>query len=126
MINTPYSPSAFPEEFSRILAEAAMQLPAMTRPQDMNFLEIALADVIDIFWSNYIANLSADAKTAYSAAEDEETGTALYEWQKTYANFREDPAAEKLGAQVLADIAEKLPAALKEEYENFSEVDAIV
>lgn len=101
-----------------------MNLPPMTRPQDTAFLELALADVIDMFWANYISHLSPEAQSAYSDAEDEETGDALYEWNKVYANFREEPEAEKLGAQVLQEIAEKLPDALREEYEHFTEVDA--
>lgn len=119
-----YSPLAFPYEFSRIVAEAAMHLPPLTRPQDTAFLEHALADVIDIFWSNYLLHLSTEAQKLYAVAEEDETGEALYRWHEVYANFAKEPEAVHLASEVLAEIAEKLPAALHAEYLDFTEADA--
>jgi hypothetical protein len=124
MKNFAYSPLAFPYEFSRIVAEATMYLPPMTRPQDTVFLERSLADVIDIFWSNYISHLSNEAQNAYSIAEDEETGQAMLEWHQVYANFSKEPEAVRLASEVLQEIADKLPSALKSEYDSFTEADA--
>lgn len=124
MSHTSYSPLAFPQEFSRIVAEATMHLPALTRPQDVTFLRRTLADVIDIFWSNYISHLSPATQKAYAEAEEDETGEALYKWHEVYANFAKEPEAVRLAAEVLGEIAEKLPAALAAEYKLFTESDS--
>jgi len=124
MSNTSYAPLAFPQEFSRIVAEAAMHLPALVRPHDTMFLQLALAGIIDIFWSNYISHLSVEAQQSYALAEDEETGQALYEWHQVYANFAKEPEAVRLAAEVLEEIAGKLPAALVTEYQEFTAADS--
>lgn len=101
-----------------------MNLPPLTRPQDTAFLRKVTEAVIDLFWSNYIALLPQDVQDAYAQAEDEETGKALFEWHRDHADFQTDAGAEKRGAQVLQEIAAKLPDVIKLEYANFTELDA--
>lgn len=124
-MSTSYTPTALPGEFARLVAEAAMQLPPLTRPQDTAFLRSVTEAVIDIFWSNYITLLPEDVQQAYERAEEEETGMALREWHQAHADFRQDSAAAKRGARVLRDIAIKLPDAMKKEYDTFTALDAV-
>ena len=81
-------------------------------------LVIALEEVIDAFWNQYIDMLPAEGKQAFLEAKEDESGQKLIDWNYDYANFPEDDEAEKRGAKVLTDIAERLPEMLKSMYDD--------
>ena len=120
-----------PPSFGEVVAEATMNLPPMTRPQDTAFLRAMTEVTIDAFWQLFIAKCSPEAITAFHAAEDkaltEENADAipLVEWFEQYANFGVDAGADAKAADVMQELRAKLPAIFQSEYPLFTSEDAL-
>jgi len=119
MTATTYTP-ADPQTFSRLVAEAAMELPPLTHANDSDFLRVALLQVIEAFWENYVFLLPQEAQAEFDRLIEADDGEKLMAWYHTHANFAEDPAAAERGSKVLEDIALKLPSLMKEQYASLS------
>lgn len=130
MVTLPFPSAGSPTSpFSELVAEASMQLPPLTRPQDMAFLDRMTEVTIDAFWQNYVAALPEDVqeefhRVAIQAVEEEE-GEALGAWFEQHANFDGDPEAQRIASEVMADLRIKLPGVFQKEYPLFTEDDAV-
>lgn len=123
MQQTSLSPADFPLSFSRMVAEAAMTLPPLTRPQDSAFLLRMTEVVIDAFWQNYVNHFSPEVRSAFISACNE--GPAQYlSWMSEYADFKSNRSACDIGSEILEEIAGKLPAIMQHEYPLFTLDDA--
>jgi hypothetical protein len=114
-----FSPSGFPFTFSEMVADAAMELPEFTKKGDSTFLRESTYLLMVAFWNNYLLLLPEEARDAYEKAVENGSSEDFLTWHKTYANFKEDPAAEERGRNVLQDLATRLPEALKKDYEDY-------
>lgn len=116
--------TGLPLIFSTIVAESAMHLPPMTRPQDTAFILRMTEVLIDAFWQNYVAELPTKAYDDLVKAEKEESGEKAKQWSMTYANFADDAEAQKRAEKILDELRGKFPRVLQAEYERFTEDDA--
>lgn len=109
----------FPGMFTSLVAEAAMELPPLTRDEDRAFLQQMTMYVMEIFWANYANMCDEFAQEEFSTAQ--KTTETSEAWLKKYADFRNDLVAAKKAEAVLADLARTLPAAVQLEYAQFQE-----
>ncbi len=114
----PYTPAI--DTLSLIVAEAATELPPLTDADDGKFLRIVLAQLVEVFWENYLFLLPQAAQEEYEMFMEADDVEGMTRWHRTYANFKTDPEAEAKGAKVLEDIALKLPQVMKEQYASFT------
>lgn len=114
-----FSPAGFPQVFSAMVADAAMMLPPLTREGDDEFLLAMMQRAIMTFWEEYREGLPKDVVEEVAQAFDADDGQKVEQWFLRYANFQEDPEAAGLATVILDDLAEKLPALLKQEYDAF-------
>ncbi len=113
-----YTPIGLPETLSRMVAEATMEMPVMQQPDGAEFIRSVYLEVTEAFWRNYLVMLPLEARQAYRDAFDKDDQTKVEAWFRSYANFEQDEEAEARGAKVLEDIALKLPAIVREEFEQ--------
>ncbi len=95
-----------------------MEMPVMQQPDGAEFIRSVYLEVTEAFWRNYLVMLPLEARQAYRDAFDKDDQTKVEAWFRSYANFEQDEEAEARGAKVLEDIALKLPAIVREEFEQ--------
>lgn len=107
------------EQFSDLVAQSAMELPPLTRPEDMEFLRSMLAVAIEAFWVNYLSLQPDHVQEEYAKAQEAETGDALLNWMQKHADFAGNPIARATADKVLSDLRERFPAVMQAEYPSF-------
>jgi hypothetical protein len=110
--------AGFPAMFTNLVAEAAMKLPPLTKPEHFEFLKEILATTIESFWANYAASFPEDVRAQITDAVKNEDMDAVQKWHDTYANFGEDKAAAERAEKVLDEIAANLSSLLKDAYDE--------
>ncbi len=120
-----YSPNNLALSLSSMVSEASSCLPPLVRPEDSDMLRFALEDTADAFWRMYVSGLPQEGREAFANMFEDDTGEKFAEWTKKYANFGEDPLAEKIGAAILEDLSKKLPQVLTEMYAESLEEETL-
>lgn len=81
-------------------------------------LHFALEAAADAFWRMYVSGLSQKAKDAFVEFLENRSDEQFIEWTRKYANFEQDPLAEKIATAILEDLSKKLPQYLTEMYQE--------
>ena len=111
-----YIDRGFPNIITEMIAEACMELPPMTHPDDGNFLKVIAGLCIQTFLENYATTCSVDAQDAFAQVRETQDADAFLSWINTNADFEKDEDTVRRADMVLEDMAIRLPELLKTAY----------
>lgn len=117
-MNTSRTSAGFPAMFTNLVAEAAMKLPPLTKPEQFEFLKEVQGLVIEGFWERYVAAYPQEVQAEIHKALKDEDFPAVQAWHAKYANFAADPSAAKKADLILDEIAANLESTIKESYDE--------
>jgi hypothetical protein len=117
-MTTSRTSAGFPAMFTNVVAEAAMKLPPLTKPEHFEFLKEVQGIVIEGFWERYVAAYPQDVQAEIHTALKNEDFPAVQKWHEKHANFSADPSAAKKADLILDEIAANLESTIKEAYDE--------
>lgn len=98
------------------MVRAALERAKIQAPEE--FVFGATDRLAAIFWGNYIATGTEEARRALVGLNPSQDQQAMQQWLSTYADFARDPAARSHGEIVVNDLERELPEALKLDFEE--------
>jgi hypothetical protein len=111
--------AGYPSMFTSIVAEAAMHLPPLTKPVQLDFLRVINQQLMQIFLANFAATCSQKSQDELAKAMESGDQDAQEQWIATNLNFDQDADAASRAEGVLDELATKLPGTIKTEYDAF-------
>lgn len=114
-----FSSAGFPTIFSSLLAEATMELSPLVREGDSEFLQAMQVLVMQTFWTEYFAGLSAEANAKREKIVAAQDVDAFIQWFSDYADFEGNPECRGLAQAILEEMKIELPSLMREKYDVY-------
>lgn len=114
-----FSADGFPTIFTSLIAEATMELPPLVQEGESEFLQAMQVLVMQTFWTEYFAGLSAEANAEREKIVASQDVDAFIQWFSDYADFEGNPECRGLAQAIIEEMKSELPSLIREKYDAY-------